>query len=67
MASIAILDIRPVGHDLFFDGESYMADLSDNELERVVGGTEPISAAVAVSIGVAAGAAFLGGLWAALK
>jgi hypothetical protein len=43
MASIAISDIRPVGQDLFFDTESFMADLNENELDRVVGGTEPVS------------------------
>jgi hypothetical protein len=43
MASIAISDIRPVGYDLLFDGENFMTDLSSNELDRIVGGTEPVS------------------------
>ncbi|MDF5706990.1 MAG: hypothetical protein PUP90_04720 [Nostoc sp. S4] len=43
MASITICDIRPVGYDLLFDGESYMTELSSNELDRVIGGTEPVS------------------------
>ncbi len=67
MATINISDIRPAGYDLFSDDDKYMSDLNNDELNRVVGGTEPISATIAVSIGVAAGAAFLGGLWAALR
>nr|AVH79659.1 hypothetical protein [Desmonostoc muscorum PCC 7121] len=43
MASIAISDIHPAGYDLLFDGESYMTDLNSNELDRVIGGTEPVS------------------------
>lgn len=67
MASIAISDIRPVGYDLLFDGESYMTDLNENELDRVVGGTEPITGAMALAFGLTVGAAFLGGLWAGLN
>jgi lactobin A/cerein 7B family class IIb bacteriocin len=67
MASIAISDILPVGHDLLSDTENFMTDLNENELERVVGGTEPITGAMALSLGIAAGAAFLGGLWAAMR
>jgi lactobin A/cerein 7B family class IIb bacteriocin len=44
-----------------------MTDLNENELERVVGGTEPVTAAIAVSIGVAAAGAFLTGLYFGLK
>nr|AVH79658.1 hypothetical protein [Desmonostoc muscorum PCC 7121] len=67
MASINILDIRPAGHDLLFDAESYMADINENELDRVVGGTEPITGAMALALGIAAGAAFMTGLWAGLR
>ncbi|MDF5706991.1 MAG: hypothetical protein PUP90_04725 [Nostoc sp. S4] len=67
MASINVLDIRPAGHDLLLDAESYMADLNENELDRVVGGTEPFTGAMVLSLGIAAGAAFLGGLWAATR
>lgn len=66
MATISISDICPAGYDLLFDADKYMNDLNDNELNRVVGGTEPISATFAVAIGIAAGAAFVTGLVAAL-
>lgn len=67
MASINILDIRPAGHDLLLDSESYMSDINENELDRVVGGTEPITGAMALALGIAAGAAFMTGLWAGLR
>ncbi|BAT55119.1 hypothetical protein NOS3756_40970 [Nostoc sp. NIES-3756] len=50
MASIAISDIRPVGHELLFDSESYMTELNSNELDRIVGGTDPISLGVAAFV-----------------
>lgn len=66
MASIAILDIRSVGYDLFVDNESYLSDLNENELDRVVGGTEPVTlslGAIALigfgSVLVAGGAGYL--------
>ncbi|AOY80879.1 hypothetical protein BJP36_14120 [Moorena producens JHB] len=37
MANITILDIKPAGVDLFADSESYLIDLSENEL-AVYGG-----------------------------
>ncbi|AOX00279.1 hypothetical protein BJP34_13170 [Moorena producens PAL-8-15-08-1] len=37
MANITILDIKPAGVELFADSESYLIDLSENELE-VYGG-----------------------------
>ncbi|MEQ8756496.1 MAG: hypothetical protein RID09_23690 [Coleofasciculus sp. G1-WW12-02] len=38
MAAIAIHDLRPVGYNLLFDSESYMTDLTDDELGIVAGG-----------------------------
>ncbi len=68
MTNINISNPSPAGLELFSNPDDQsMNELSDNELDRVVGGTEPISATIAVSIGIAAGGAFLGGLWAALK
>ncbi|MEH2166527.1 MAG: hypothetical protein V7K41_07605 [Nostoc sp.] len=40
MANISISDLRPTGYDLFFDYESYMKDLSDEEL-NIQGGITP--------------------------
>ncbi|WP_424100619.1 hypothetical protein [Moorena producens] len=37
MANITILDIKPAGVELFADSESYLIDLSENQLE-VYGG-----------------------------
>jgi len=67
MASITIFDIHPAGHDLLLDDENYMTDLNENQLDRVVGGTEPITGAMALALGIAAGAAFMTGLWAGLR
>lgn len=45
MANIAISELNPVGFDLFSDSESYMVDLSDNEL-TTSGGILPVVVAV---------------------
>jgi hypothetical protein len=42
MANIAISNLFPAGSDLFLDCESYMADISDHNLEHVVGGGSAI-------------------------
>lgn len=59
MATINISDIRPAGYDLLFDAENYTEDLSGNELNRVVGGTEPITLGV-IAFSVVAGAGVVG-------
>ncbi len=33
MATIGISDLKPAGYDLLYDSESYMTDLSKDELE----------------------------------
>ena len=38
MAKITILDIKPTGADLFDDSESFMSELSSDELEQAMGG-----------------------------
>jgi hypothetical protein len=38
MATIAVQDLRPAGHDLFSDQESYLAEMSPNEELSIVGG-----------------------------
>lgn len=42
MANIAISNLFPAGSDLFLDRESYMADISDRDLEQVVAGGSAI-------------------------
>jgi hypothetical protein len=42
MSNITIVNLFPAGSDLFLDSESYMADLSDRDLEQVVGGGSAI-------------------------
>jgi lactobin A/cerein 7B family class IIb bacteriocin len=59
MASIAISDLHPAGYNLLFDGESFMTDLNENELDRVSGGTPPL-AIVAIGFGVVVGAGLIG-------
>ncbi|AVH63814.1 MULTISPECIES: hypothetical protein [unclassified Nostoc] len=41
MASIAIIDLRPAGADLFAGSENFMSDVVDYELNTVNGGLTP--------------------------
>ncbi|WP_168166508.1 MULTISPECIES: hypothetical protein [Moorena] len=43
MASIAISDLHPVGVNLFDDSESFMMDLSDDQLDVTGGGTPAVA------------------------
>ncbi|NEO41860.1 MAG: hypothetical protein F6J90_38280 [Moorea sp. SIOASIH] len=38
MANIKVKDIKPTGADLFNDSESFMNELSNDELEQAMGG-----------------------------
>jgi hypothetical protein len=38
MATINITDLKPIGTDLFMDSESFMNNLTDDELGGVAGG-----------------------------
>ncbi|MFO7029924.1 hypothetical protein B9T07_07680 [Limnospira fusiformis CCALA 023] len=38
MANITISDLRPAGADLFSDSESYLQDLTDQEMTDALGG-----------------------------
>lgn len=38
MANLKISDLQPTGYDLFSDSESYMMDLSEDELNTTHGG-----------------------------
>ncbi|OLT59660.1 hypothetical protein BJP37_12085 [Moorena bouillonii PNG] len=38
MAKIKVKDIKPTGADLFNDSESFMNELSNDELEQAMGG-----------------------------
>lgn len=59
MAHIAISELRPAGVDLFDGSESFMMDLSEDELGIVGGGTPAV--AIASSQNCAAAAAFVVG------
>ena len=50
MANITISDLRPAGADLFSDSESYLHDLTDNELYVTQGGSSYFCAGVIVGI-----------------
>ena len=39
MANINISDLRPAGADLFLDSESYINDLTEAEMNVLVGGS----------------------------
>jgi hypothetical protein len=45
MATIKIFDLRPAGSELFSDSESYLNDLTDEELGLTQGGSSPVCAA----------------------
>lgn len=56
MATIAISNLHSVGSDFFADSESYMNELSEQELHEMQGGGSPAYALVgvlAVGIGIA--------------
>jgi hypothetical protein len=38
MADIKINDIKPVGAELFVDDESFMDEISNNDLSQILGG-----------------------------
>jgi hypothetical protein len=48
MATITISDLRPAGSELFFDSESYLTELSDDELAGTQGGSSWVCAGAAV-------------------
>jgi hypothetical protein len=50
MANIVISELRPAGSDLFMDSESYLTDLTDNELHMTQGGSTAFCAGMAVCI-----------------
>ncbi|MBW4641941.1 MAG: hypothetical protein KME23_02795 [Goleter apudmare HA4340-LM2] len=41
MATIAITELRPVGHEFFSDSESFLGELSDSDLNDINGGLTP--------------------------
>ena len=59
MATIKISELRPAGSELLQDAESFLNELSDHELENVVGGD---SIAFATQQSVSVGSAVRGGL-----
>ncbi len=44
MAEIKVSELRPAGSELLQDSESFLNELSDRELENVVGGTSVTTA-----------------------
>jgi len=52
MASIKISDLRPAGANLFSDSESYLNDLSEEEL-GINGGMTPTTIVITIAITVA--------------
>ncbi|WP_293164645.1 hypothetical protein [Okeania sp. SIO2C9] len=52
MANINISDLHPAGADLFLDSESYLNDLTEQEMTNTLGGILPL---VYIGIGVYVG------------
>lgn len=54
MPNIEISNLQPAGYDLFSDSESYMMDLSEDELNTTSGGfVTPFSILVSLTLGAA--------------
>jgi hypothetical protein len=73
MADVRIDDLQPNDAELLADDESFMGELSEDELGQVAGGITPGAVAAAVAsgaacAGMAGGAASLvgGAIWGAL-
>jgi len=55
MANIIISDLRPAGADLFLDSESYLDDLTEQEMTNKLGGfTEWIVLGVVAVVAIVA-------------
>jgi hypothetical protein len=50
MAAISIKNLRPSGADLFDGSESYLQELTDNELEGTKGAVSPVIAAFTAGV-----------------
>jgi hypothetical protein len=50
MANIVISELRPAGSDLFMDSESYLTDLTDNELHMTQGGSSPLCVGIIIGL-----------------
>jgi hypothetical protein len=50
MATIKIVDLSPVGSEFFADSESYLNELTDDELNMTQGGTSTILWSIALSV-----------------
>jgi hypothetical protein len=57
MATIKIVDLSPVGSEFFADSESYLNELTDDELNMTQGGSTPVCITV-VTIVTAAVASY---------
>ncbi|MBW4641943.1 MAG: class IIb bacteriocin, lactobin A/cerein 7B family [Goleter apudmare HA4340-LM2] len=57
MATIAITELRPVGHEFFSDSESFLGELSDSELNDINGGIFQLIIASAAYSSIQCGAA----------
>jgi hypothetical protein len=50
MATIKIVDLRPVGSEFFADSESYLNELTDDELNLTQGGSTFVCSVVTITI-----------------
>jgi hypothetical protein len=50
MAAISIKNLRPSGADLFDGSESYLQELTDNELEGTKGAISPVIAGFTLGV-----------------
>ncbi|WP_017721132.1 hypothetical protein [Kamptonema formosum] len=52
MANITISDLRPAGSDLFADSESFMQELTEQEIGGVLGGDKIKIKTVVININI---------------
>lgn len=62
MSSIQIVDLNPAGSNLFLDSESYLNELTQEELSLSGGGT-PAYAVTALVVATVVGSAYAWGRW----
>jgi hypothetical protein len=53
MSTISISNLKPSGLELFSDSESYLNEISENELTDITGGSSPICLSIGARVSAA--------------
>jgi hypothetical protein len=60
MTKLIISELNPVGSELFQDSESFLEDLSEREINSIVGGIDTVVTQNSISVGSINTATFVG-------